>query len=208
MMSPPFLIDLLILVADKDMEQTVVGICARSQALGVRTFSYRVLVHPGRDPGCVRDGVAFLRSFQQQYAFAMLLFDRIGSGREMQTRQQLEQDIERSLAESGWGERAAVVVLDPELEAWVWSDSPHVERVLGWQGHEPPLRQWLETQDYVMAAKPKPRHPKEAMEAALRSTRTPRSSSLYRQLAERVSLARCTDDAFIKFRSMLQVWFG
>lgn len=208
MISPPSPTDLLLLVADKDMEQTVAGICTRPQALSVRTFSHRILVHPGRDPGCVREGVAFLRAFQQQYAFAMLLFDRIGSGRETQTRQQLEQELERALAESGWSERAAVVVLDPELEAWVWSDSPHVERVLGWQGREPPLRQWLETQGYAVATEPKPRHPKEAMEAALRSTRTPRSSSLYRQLAERVSLARCTDDALIKFRSMLQRWFG
>ena len=33
MISPPFPVDLLILVADKDMEQTVVGICARAEAL-------------------------------------------------------------------------------------------------------------------------------------------------------------------------------
>jgi hypothetical protein len=34
-----------------------------------------------------------------------------------------------ALFTSGWENRAAAVVLDPELEIWVWSDSPEVEAV-------------------------------------------------------------------------------
>ncbi|MFB3133348.1 MAG: hypothetical protein ACE10K_12585, partial [Rhodothermales bacterium] len=54
----------------------------------------------------------------------------------------------------------------------------------------------------------KPQRPKEAVEAVLRATDTPRSSSLYRQLAQKVSLNRCDDPAFLKLKSTLQEWFG
>lgn len=54
----------------------------------------------------------------------------------------------------------------------------------------------------------KPVRPKEAMEDALRSVRLPRSSALYRQLAQQVSLSRCTDESFLKLRKILQTWFS
>jgi len=199
--------DLIILVADKDMEQTVTGVCLRPEALNVRGFTWQVLVHPGRDPGCLREGVDFLRPFQRQFAHALILFDRIGCGRETRSRTELEADIERMLSASGWGAHRAAVVLDPELEVWIWSDSPHVERVLGWQGRQPPLRQWLQDQRYLAPGALKPSQPKEAMEEALRIARLPRSSALYRQLAQQVSLSRCTDASFLKFKATLQNWF-
>ena len=53
----------------------------------------------------------------------------------------------------------------------------------------------------------KPVRPKEAAEAALRKVRRPRSSNIYRKLAEVVSLQLCTDPAFLKLKSILQNWF-
>lgn len=200
--------DVIVLVADKDMEQTVTGVCLRPPALGVRGFTWQVLVHPGRDPGCLLEGVDFLRAFQRQFAHALILFDRIGCGRESLSRIELETEIELALAQSGWGERGAAVVIDPELEAWVWSDSPHVERILGWQDRQPPLRQWLVERAWLPTGATKPAQPKEAMEQALRTVRLPRSSALYRQLAKQVSLARCTDASFLKFKTTLQGWFS
>ncbi len=206
-MAQTFPIDLVLLVADKDIEQTVAGLCARHDALGVRPFSYQIFVHPERDPGCLLQGVEFLRSFQQRYAYAMILFDRMGSGRENNSRLELEAMLESSLTGAGWTERAVAIVLDPELEAWVWSDSPHVAQILGWQGRTPALRIWLTEQGFFRGDEAKPEQPKEAMEAAIRSARIARSSSLYRQLAARVTLSRCTDASFLKFKSTLQRWF-
>lgn len=198
----------IILVADKNMEQTVAGVCSRPEAIGVRAFTHRILVHPGRDPGCLLEGVEFLSVFQSQFAHALIMFDRIGCGREAQTRDQLEQDMEEALNRSGWDTRATAIVIDPELEAWVWSDSPHVARILGWQEREPPLRQWLVDQKWLAADAFKPSLPKEAMEHALRTVRLPRSAALYRQLAQQVSLSRCTDASFLKFKTTLQDWFA
>jgi hypothetical protein len=53
----------------------------------------------------------------------------------------------------------------------------------------------------------KPKHPKKALEKALRMARKPRSSAIYQALAEKVGLARCSDQAFIKLKTALQNWF-
>ena len=97
-------------------------------------------------------------------------------------------------------------MLDPELEAWVWSDSPHVDDVAGWKNRRPSLRRWLISQDYLQEGATKP-GPKEALEAALRTVRKPRSASLYRQLAEKVSLRRCNDPSFLELKTVLTAWF-
>jgi hypothetical protein len=49
--------------------------------------------------------------------------------------------------------------------------------------------------------------PKEALEKALYAARKPRSSAIYQSLAEMVSLARCSDRAFIKLKETLRKWF-
>ncbi len=106
------------------------------------------------------------------------MFDRIGSGREGQSRADLERTVGERLHTSGWSDRGAVVVLDPELEVWVWSDSPHVDRALGWHGRTPPLRDWLSERGLWDAGAPKPGDPKRAVEEALRHVLIPRSSAI------------------------------
>jgi hypothetical protein len=81
---------------------------------------------------------------------ALVLFDRAGRGKEGVGRAALEREVEERLAASGWSARAAAIVMDPELEAWVWVDSPHVERIVGWAGARGGLRGWLESESQSM----------------------------------------------------------
>src|SRR4029077_8753446 len=111
------------------------------------------------------------------------------------------------LGEAGWGDRAAAIVISPELENWVWSDSPHIDRALGWGGSEVPLKDWLGERGSRNAEAIKPARPKEAVELALRIAYKPRSSSIYFELAQSVSTDRCTDPAFLKLRRCLREWF-
>jgi hypothetical protein len=117
--------DLVILVADKHKEHSIKGILSRPQALSIRQIHFDIFVHPHHDPGCLNEGHRFLQSALTQSRHALILFDREGCGRENLTRQQLEQIVENNLFRVGW-QQAAVIVLDPELEIWVWNDSPHV----------------------------------------------------------------------------------
>lgn len=199
--------DLVVLLADKDMEVTVSGLLARSQALAIRTISVDIYRHPQRDPGCRLRSADFLRSFSRQYRYALVMFDREGCGGGEATRQELESAVEERLRVTGWQDRASAIVIDPELENWVWSDSPEVTRVLGWETATPSLMRWLENEGFAQRGDTKPRQPKEAMERALRYARKPRSASLFFELASRVSVQRCADPAFTKFKLTMQKWF-
>jgi hypothetical protein len=198
--------DLVCLVADKNLEESLRGLLARPKALRVRELSCQIYVHAEHDPGCLLRSQDFLRPFVHQYQHALVVLDRVGSGLDGRPGQELEEKIERQLQLSGWEGRAAAIVIDPELESWVWSESPHVASALGWSG-TPKLREWLIEQGYVTLDGGKPRQPKEAVEAALRKVRKPRSSALYRQLASNVSFQRCTDRAFGKLLTILRTWF-
>lgn len=198
---------LIVLTADKNMEFAVRGVLTRCKSLGVQEITADFRVHPENDPGCLVRGHDFLKPFVNQYRHALILLDREGSGQEKETRETLEKLIERNLVQTGWEDRAAAIVIDPELEIWTWSDSPHVEYSLGWKGKDPDLWSWLLSRGYLDKGKIKPSRPKEALEDALRIARRPRSSSLYLQLAEKVSLTRCNDPSFMKLKDILKSWF-
>jgi len=200
--------DLLCLVADRNAEAALQGVLSRCESLQIRALTSTIRTHPERDPGCYLRGHEFLRFHGKGFLHALVMFDREGCGNEAQSREELEREVEDRLQSDGWGDRARAVVIDPELEAWVWSDSPQVEEALGWVGRARTLRSWLIERGLLAEAATKPLRPKEAVEEALRLVRKPRSSAIYRELAEGVSLWRCRDRAFAKLRLTLQGWFG
>jgi hypothetical protein len=201
--------DLVVLVADNDMEQTVDALLKkRSEALSLKTgIEFDVFIHPQHDPGVFHNAHEFLRPLQGQYRYALVMLDREGSGQESKSAEAIERAIQERLDRVGWNNRSAVIVLDPELEVWVFSQSPHVIQVIA-GGDRDLYQQVLNTDG--MSKTGKPARPKEAMEEMLRRKRIPRSSGLYRELAEQVSLekGKCDDRAFKIFCEILQGWFG
>jgi hypothetical protein len=201
--------DLILLVADKNTASALEGILSRPQSLGIRAIRFEIHVHPESDPGCLKRSTDLLRLFANTCERGLVIFDREGCGQENQVRDELETQVRTNLAKNGWDDRAEVIVVDPELETWVWSDSPHVATELGWQNQKGPMRTWLCEQGYLDdVGDIKPNRPKEAMEAILRKTKTPRSSAIYNSLAAKVSFDRCQDPAFQKLKSTLHSWFG
>lgn len=201
--------DLIVLVADKNIQFTLQGLFSRSQSLGIRDVSNSndIFVHPQRDPGCYNQCVNFLRSFTGVYNYGLVVFDHEGSGREHKSREEIEAELEQELTRSGWDNRISVIVLEPELESWIWSDSPHVERILGWEEQENSLKSWLTNQNFLEQEQLKPSRPKETLETTLRFVSKPRSSSIYEQLAKNVGFARCQDNSFLKLKATLKHWF-
>ena len=70
--------DLIVLVADKDMEFALRGLLGRGQSLGIYMPCYDILVHSGHDPGCFRRGHHLLRPFYRSHTHALVIFDREG----------------------------------------------------------------------------------------------------------------------------------
>ena len=70
--------DLILLVADKNMEASLKGLLLRSQALGLRRMIFDLYVHPERDPGCLLRAHDFLRPFVTRYERALVVLDHAG----------------------------------------------------------------------------------------------------------------------------------
>lgn len=200
--------DLVVLSADLDIESAIQGLISRPEALGIRPVQAQFYRHPGRDPGCRTQAHEYLRSFANAFHHALVVFDFEGSGGGAGDRTELEADLESRLKLNGWGERAAVIVIFPEVEAWVWSDSPQVDKVCGWTGNSPGLRQWLLDKTFLGKGQSKPSQPKQAFRSALRAVRKQPSAALFKELAQSVSLKRCVDPAFGKLKTTLQKWFA
>jgi hypothetical protein len=199
--------DIVFLVADNDMEQTVRGLMSRPHDLGIRPVTFDVYRHPQRDAGCWNVAHDFLRPFHRQYQYAMVLFDHHGSGQDNRKIEKLQTDLEERLHKNGWPERARVIVFQPELEIWVWSASSVVDRVLGWAARSPDLRSWLRGKKLLKPGALKPDDPKEAMIRALREVQKRPSSAYFKQLADQMAFDRCEDVGFGRFRETLQRWF-
>jgi hypothetical protein len=197
--------DLIVLVADKNIEYGMRGLLSRPHALGIRAIEFEIYVHPKRDPGCARSAQELLRPYANSYDRALVMFDREGCGIN-RSAQEIAEDVRHQLAANGWGNRAEAIVLDPELEVWVFAASPHVEKCLGWQ-HPRQLRDWLRGEGLWPLQNPKPDRPKEALERALRAARQPRSAAIYECLGRSVSLRGCADLAFQRLRDTLALWF-
>jgi hypothetical protein len=73
------------------------------------------------------------------------------------------------LQRNGWAKDAvSVIVIEPELEAWLWAISPRVADMLGWQNERGGLRSLLTSRIRCDENSPKPSNPKEAMRQSLR----------------------------------------
>jgi hypothetical protein len=209
--------DLFVVVADLDAENAIKALlCRRRRSLRIE-LDFRpeppprgdLLRWQGRDAGCRKDAADLLDAPRRTHRHALVLFDRHGCGAEDQAREEIEQEIEARLTGRGWSDqRARAIVIDPELEAWVWSDSPEVARLLGWGENPRRLRALLDEEGLWQGGSRKPSDPKRAMELALRKQRRPRSARLFGELASGVGLGRCQDPAFGKLKTVLRQWFG
>jgi len=190
------------------MEAAVKAVLARPEALGIRPLESEVLVHPRRDPGCFHEPEGLLRGYQGDTHHAIVLLDQAWQGAPSSGAEETEGLLESALGASGLLGWARVVVIEPELEVWVFSDSPHVASALGWDAPNPDLRNALQEAGWWPQGASKPPDPKGSVKWALGRVRKPRSSAIYRDLAERVSLSRCEDRSFLRFKDLLRGWFG
>ena len=197
---------LIVLTADTQQKQTVATLLShRWQSLGIRQIQAEIFSHPRHDPGVYHDAGNFLAPFAKQYSHALVLIDAEWGGSPLDVAK-IKKKIQFDLDENGWKGRSAVIVLNPELEIWVWNQSLHVPKLLNadWNTIKKIGRQ----KAYWNANENKPTRPKELLEAVLRQTNKKRSSSLFVRLAQKVGLESCKDASFNRFRKVLCEWFA
>ena len=201
--------DLLILTADPTMQGTIETLLMhRHESLGIRPLSVDFQTHRHRDSGCRTTPGSIINPLRSRYARAMVVFDFHGCGERHRTATQLEIDLEDNLQREGWGQdHIAVVSIEPELEAWVFGASHRQLEILTDWSQPQPISSWLEQRGHLSPGGTKPNDPQTAFDEMLELQGKRRSRRLFIDLARRVSLARCHDRAFQKFRDTLQRWF-
>lgn len=199
-------IDLVVLVPDASIEQAVRGLLSRPAAVGIRPLgSVKVLVHPNRDPGVFGTAHTLLESFATDAEFALIILDHAWEGSPHPSASEIAKAIE-SKCRKDWGDRVRCICIDPEVEVWVWSNSPHVAAILGWNSNAE-LTAWLRERGLWPDAVSKPPDPKAAFEMATKNKKVVPSSALFFELASKVSFERCQDASFRELLSTLRQWF-
>ncbi len=201
---------LVVLVPDADIEQSMKGLLTRTDSLKIAPVDFEVTRHVNRDNGCRSAAPAHLRPYLNTHRYALVVFDRHGCG-SPGSRLEIQRDVEVDLKRNGWNERSKAIVIDPEIEAWIWSDSPAVARALGWGSDFPALRNWLASRSLWTSNRRKPQDPKSAMRKAMEEAgltkRVRRSPTKFHDLATSVDFSRCDDRAFVELLRTLRAWF-
>jgi hypothetical protein len=205
--------DCIFLLADKNMEATFIGFLTREgfhYSLGIRQIEFDpqqdiIVDESGNDPGVYTRAHEFLRAYQRTHCYAIVVLDNAWNG--SPGVEKIHNDIKANLTETGWDEeRCAVIVIDPELEVWILQDNPNVEQAFRFKQNIS-LRRWLEQKGLWDASALKPADPKKAVEDALKATKTPRSSAIYKNITSKVSIKGCVDPAFQTLCYTMQQWF-
>lgn len=191
--------DLVLLVPDKNTEYTLRGALRRHQALGIREIDFQILVEQGRDGGVRRRGAQVLNVLRARFSHAVMVMDYEGCGSDVGPRE-LEAQLDDALSHA-WGARAKAIVIQPEVDVWMWGAETHLRATMNWTFAEG-IRPWLESRSFMFEENGKPNRPKEALEAAFRRAAVPRSSARYEDVAQRISLTNCTDAAFFASSSL------
>lgn len=188
--------DLVVLVADTDMEHAMRALCRRYDDLGTRRFEFELRRYPAvrrypadRDGGTRKWAHDRLRPESNRFRWALVLFDHHGCGSN-DDRQTIQRDGEKLLARNGWREgetlRAKVVVIEPELEAWMWGDLKTLGKCLGWGTDGRHLREWVRSSGLWHEGHPKPSDPKDAMIRATREAQHAVSDGSVRHCTRRL----------------------
>ena len=207
--------DLLFMVADTNMREALGGFLERQavhRIIGCRAIDFDarrdIKVAKGQnDPGLFTRANELLRPFSGTYRHAVVVVDEEWDGSPGAAA--IESHLNEHLTDVGWGPPDGLsLVVKPEVDNWLWSDSPHSATALGWPSWEE-LRPALQSNGWLEGEASKPARPKEAAEWALRhgAGNAKRSASLYRKVAASVSVRRCVDPALDVLLKALRHWF-
>jgi hypothetical protein len=211
--------DCFFLVADVSCREMLKAYLARDQfhvGLGCGPFSFDpaqdIRVDPRLDPGVYNFAHLATRPFRATHERAVVILDADWDG--SPGAEKIREHISGNLRVQ-W-EESVVVVIEPELESWIWVTSevrqgvrqvhPAFLDAFGYKS-DTPLRQWLGQSGCWPEGLDKPPRPKEAVERLRRLTRAKQSAAAYANIARRVSVKGCTDPSFLLLVETLRRWF-
>ena len=205
--------ELIILVADGTMRAVFSAFFERQfhHSFACAPFEFNPRIDIFHDPLNTDGGVHcrchnILRPFLKTHQRALVVLDQQFGGE--RPAEEVRVDIEQRLSSNGWRDRAAVVVIEPELEVLLWQDNVNVESALRHERRDGnSLRQLLARDGLWPDNAAKPPAPKEVIQTLIRSNRAGPPMVVYSEIAKKVSTQGCVDPAFHRVRNVLRTWF-
>lgn len=199
--------DIVFLVADKGMEQVVTGFLGRERchlSLGCAAFTFHpradLIVSPTKDSGMLKYARGLLKSFEITHQRAVVILDNAWTGSPGVA--VLKERLRETLSE-GWKE-LAVIVIDPELEAWIVNENQHLSSIIRCPEN---YRQLLADAGHWPLDVVKPPDPKAALNHLRQRHGARASNAEFGKLAAKMSVKYCKDPAFLQLRDQLCTWF-
>ena len=210
--------DVIFHLADEHMEKGLKAFFERDDwhfAVGCRRFEidplnendlFRVPGHT--DGGIWKHAGNNLRLFRDKYQRAVIILDadfKPHPGADV-----LRRDISAAMIQSGLKtEQFAVIVIEPELEAWLWSPNLNVALAFGHKDFDQ-LRGALERERLWNPGEPKPTDLKRARDRAARLGGKKTGGQIFKGVFSKISsraCERCVEPGFVAMRAALQDWF-
>jgi hypothetical protein len=233
---------LLLLLADSECASTFRGFFGREkfhQSLGCGPIQLNnanfdpekdIRVHPAHDPGVWKDPQTILFAERHIYEKCLVILDEAWEG--APAPEKIIEDIEGLVeTEAKWArDRFEVILIQPELEAWIWQRNPHVAEAFEFNGTDAQLWNFLAKQSLRLDAhkkkhrfiganadggsppvwpktQRKPQNPKGLVEALAYHCHSGPASGMFNEISSKISVTGCVDPAFVKLRDTLREWF-
>lgn len=208
--------DCVFLVADSTMRQALLGFLCRNDAhkpynLGTARFAFDpnedLFSSATLDPGTYTTGEELLRPFQKTHRRAVVILDAEWDG--SPGAQAIQMNLTKRIIGVGWAADAfKVIVIEPELETWIWQRSQRVATALKFATVTEMVKAVQEARIDWPDGQDKPSRPKEALQAvATRRRGIGFSSAIHKSITSVVSATACQDAAFQELKAALQAWF-
>ncbi len=208
--------DLLIVTADNSIKAALCGFFEREgwwNAVGCGRFSIDpqndIKAAQGlNDPGLYRRAGDLLQPLAPEYRHVLVILDGEWEGAPSDPHA-IRDAVENHIESAGWakGDGCGIVIV-PELEIWLWADSPHLASLLNFPDFAS-LRQHVQTNsDAWPVGSAKPADPEEALKVVCRNAPvTPKNPSLFRHVCRAVGTKHCADPAVARLFDALRTWF-
>jgi hypothetical protein len=208
--------DCVFLVADSTMRQTLLGFLSRNDVhkpynLGTAPFAFDpnedLFSSVTLDPGTYSTGEELLRPFQKTHRRAVVILDAEWDGSPGAVT--IRANLTKRIVGTGWAADACkVIVIDPELEAWIWQRNNKVATALKFASVHEMVKAVQDAKINWPDGQDKPTRPKEALQAVATKRRgIGFSSAVHKSITSVVSATACQDPAFQELKAILQSWF-
>ena len=156
------------------------------------------------DGGVHKSAQELLRPYLNTHSRAIVVLDQQFGGE--RPAEEVRDETLKNLQANGWAEdRCSVIVIDPELEVWLWQDNPNVSQAIGFTG--PSLRNHLQGNGKWPTGASKPLDPKDTIQELIKPHKALKTKVVYSRIARTVSVVGCIDPAFLLFADTLRGWF-